>query len=240
MSDAQVPAPAPVPGTPAHDEAMAQKFDASQEKPPELLLGKFKSAEDLAKAYQELEKKLGGADKPVDPPPAAPPPVVDGKVDWAAVQAEVASEEGLKPATVAALTKLGIPQEVIDGYVSSLQVQQQTFRTTLETEAGGAEQFETVRAWAKDNLQPGEKAALQKMVEGGLDSAKLAVQTMRQRYEAANGAFPSAPAGGRAPGAASGGYASTAEMVVDMRDPRYGNDPAFRKMVEARVAAAAF
>jgi len=220
---------------------MAEKFDKASS-PPELILGKFKSADDLAQAYTELEKKLGAGEpaKPAEPAAAPVAPAADGKVDWAAVQAEISSEGGLQPATAEALTKLGIPQNVIDGYVSSLQVQQQTFRTSLETEAGGSDQFETIRAWARDNLQPGEKAALQKMVEGGLDTAKLAVQTMRQRYEAANGAFPSAPAGGKAPGASSGGYASTAEMVADMRDPKYATDPAFRKMVESRIANAAF
>jgi hypothetical protein len=219
---------------------MAAKFDqASAPDQPALILGKFKTAEDLAQAYTELEKKLGAPADPAKAPPA-PPAVTDGKVDWAAVQTEITSEGGLQPATAEALTKMGIPQNVIDGYVSSLQVQQQTFRTTLETEAGGAEQFETIRAWAGANLQPGEKAALQKMVEGGIDSAKLAIQTMRQRYESANGAFPSAPAGGKAPGAASGGYASTAEMVADMKSPKYASDPAFRKMVEDRIATAAF
>jgi hypothetical protein len=37
-------------------------------------------------------------------------------------------------------------------------------------------------------------------------------------------------------GAANVGYASQAEMVRDMRDPKYNTDPAFRAKVEQKLS----
>jgi hypothetical protein len=238
----------PVPGSPEHDAAMLAKYNAAQQPagappadgqpPAELILGKFKTQDDLVKAYAELEKKLSGA-KPETPstPDPAKPPVADGKVNWEAVGAEIKLTGALSDGSREALKALGIPDEVMDSYVSASSTAVASFRTTLEAEAGGAEQFETIRTWAATALSDGEKAALQKMVEGGLDTAKLAISTMRARYEAANGAPPASPVGGRAPGSSSVGYASTQEMVRDMANPMYQNDPAFRAQVEARLAA---
>jgi hypothetical protein len=218
-----------------YNAGQPQQPDSTPAGEPALILGKFKSPEDLAKAYTELEKRLG-APPEAKPDPAAPAPVADGKVDWNAVKAEVEESGALSDTSRAALTAMGIPEAVIQGYEASATRAATEFRSALETEAGGQEQFETIRMWAATNLSEAERKALQSMVGNGLESAKIAVATMRQRYEAANGAPPVAPVGGRAPGTSSVGYGSTAEMMRDMANPLYSNDPAFRKSVEDKLA----
>ena len=50
------------PGQESILEEFIQEQQAEQQAEPEKLLGKFNSADDLAKAYQELERKLGQRD----------------------------------------------------------------------------------------------------------------------------------------------------------------------------------
>ena len=241
-----VVAPA-VPGSPEHDANMVSLFESKAGAPeatpevpaterPAWLPEKFKTAEDMAKAYGELEGKLSQPKPPVEAPPVTPPAAAGGAVDWQALGAEVAADGKLSDASLAAVKAMGIPEDIINGYVSSQVKSVTEFRTSLEAEAGGAQQFETIRQWAAVNLSPGEKAALQGMVEGGVDTAKIAVQTMRARYQAAVGVVPTL-LGGVVPGSSGAGFESTAQMVEAMSDPKYAKDPAFRAQVERRLAA---
>jgi hypothetical protein len=63
--------------------------------------------------------------------------------------------------------------------------------------------------------------------------AKLAVEGLKAKYEAANGVRPALVKGG---GNSVGGdaFRSAAEQVAAMRDPRYGKDPAYTRDVEAK------
>lgn len=63
------------PGTETPDNGQPQGGDNKDG----LILGKFKSQEDLAKAYAELEKKLGGGQKPDQEPEKKPEPEQDKK-----------------------------------------------------------------------------------------------------------------------------------------------------------------
>lgn len=62
------------------DEELAQQPAAKDQK-AELLLGKFKSQEDLAKAYQELERKLGQPTAQ-QPPAEAPAPTIPAAEEY--------------------------------------------------------------------------------------------------------------------------------------------------------------
>jgi hypothetical protein len=66
----------------------------------------------------------------------------------------------------------------------------------------------------------------------------LAIAGLNAQFRATQGSNPSllngfAPAGGDA----VVGYRSTAELTTAMSDPRYAKDPAYRKDVEAKLAA---
>jgi hypothetical protein len=101
---------------------------------------------------------------------------------------------------------------------------------------GGEEAYTKMVQWASQNLSDAEKRAFNEVLEtGDLAKVQLAVEALHSRYMKAN---PSAPnlLSGQPPTSSVAGYASRAEMIRDMQDPRYEKDPAFRKLVEQRVA----
>lgn len=260
MSQEQQQQAAPVPGSPEHDAAMLAKYNAAQGLPqpeaqpegdqrPAWLPEKFKSAEDLAKAYDELSKKLGAPkdEKPAEGTPADVEPTddksakgqpADGSFDWSALGDEIATNGGLTPESRAAIAKLGIPDAIIDSYVAAQVASVQSFTKVMHEAAGGEQEFEKIREWSSENLSDAEKKFLQAQVAAGTESAKMAVATMKARYEAVHGRQPNLLGG--QPSSKGAGYASTAEMMRDMGDPRYKTDSAFRALVEQRLANASF
>ena len=70
-----------------------------------------------------------------------------------------------------------------------------------------------------------------------LNIIKLAAQGLKARYSEAMGKDPSLVLGGSTAGGNDGlgVFASRAEMVRAMQDPRYASDPAYRAKVERKV-----
>lgn len=253
MSDDKQPTK-PEPGSPDHDAAMLQKYESGQPKPegqppqdppaaPELIDGKFKSQEDLLKAYKELESKLGTKppepDKPTNADAAKPEGTADAPVDYSALTNEITSQGKLSDESRAKLTKMGLPDAMIDAHVSAIQAQAQAAMAVLENAAGGADALEEIRSWGAQNLTDSEKSFIQAQLSAGGEMAKQAIASLKGRYAAANGTEPRLLSGQG--GTATGnGFRSVAEMTTAMRDPRYAADPAYRKDVENRIATAAF
>lgn len=254
MADQQAQPPstppqAPKPGTQEHDGAMADLFDSAQKpsgQPPEnfdtLILGKFKTQADLEAAYKELESRLGGqpkeTPKETPKPPAEKPKGSDSAPPsaWDKASQELADAGELSAETVKALKDSGTPETVIQSWVKQQAEGVQTYRNAMAEAAGGPEQFEQIRQWASQALSQAEKTALQDLVASGdVVKAKLAVETMKARYIAANGSPPAAPVGGKTPGSSTAGYESVEQMIADMARPEYKQDPAFREKVKQRV-----
>jgi hypothetical protein len=214
---------------------------------PTWLPEKFKSPEDMAKAYAELESRLGQPKPPE--PPQTPPQKTEGQQqapqagqqpDWNALSQEIVDSGSLSPESRAKVLSMGIPEAIVDGYVQGQVAQVKAFTSSLHEAAGGEQQYDTLREWAASNMSEPEKAALQAMVNQGIDGGRMAIQTMKARFEAAVGRNADFSVGGKPPGGFTAGYESVEQMKADMRDPRYSRDPAFRAMVEQKVANAAF
>ena len=239
------------PGSEEYNALMAEKFDESQTKQvtpetndgdqrPAWLPEKFKTPEDFAKSYSELERKLSqGGDKEVKAP-----------ADQSQEQAkEVLSEAGLNfdnfsneyeqsgqlsDASYESLAKAGIPRDMVDAYIQGQQAIADQIRTTIINDVGGDEYYEAMASWAADNLSHDELAVYNAQVESGnLAAIRMAVNGLRAQFEQVNGFEPSLIGGGAA--SATDGFRSTQEMVTAMRDPRYKTDPAYQADVQRRV-----
>jgi hypothetical protein len=139
------------------------------------------------------------------------------------------------------LVKGGIPKGEVDGIINSY-VEAQVAREAASTadllnSVGGEAQFKAMTEWANANypkdLKDAYTAAFQSGNHGQL---KLALAAVKSAYDQAMGKDPSVRVGGGGAGQSGGGYRSTAEMVKDMNDPRYKNDPAFRADVDTKLA----
>lgn len=238
----------PETGADAPAPAAAAVVDATGSRPA-WLPEKFKTAEDLATAYKELETKQGTApaDKPAEPvaPPVTAPTIIKEQVaaagfDLTAIAKEyLANGNKLTPETQKALTDKGIPQAAIDTYIQGANAAAAAIVTEITSIAGGADKLATVYQWARANLTADELEGYNSIMEAGNKNAsKVAFAGVFARYQAATGKEPALVAAQTTP-TASGviPYASNEQIVEAMRDRRYKTDPAYRAAVSKRVAA---
>ena len=238
------------------EEDRARKFEQLDES-NELIGGKFKSQDDLLKAYEELQKKLG-SEAPAEEPSEEVEPA-EGRVEEEAPEEEVAEPSAaaaaIKKASAAydeagelseesleELAKLD-SKDLIKAYVESYKAQTaqaqqaqiaQTEVDSLMASAGGLDQYNEMIQWASTNFSAEEIGAFNQATQTAA-SARFAIEALKNRYTAANGSEPQLVTGKRAAPAVDG-YRSNAELARDIADPRYSTDPAFRADVEARLA----
>lgn len=225
-------------GTPPATEPAAQPAAASPEVPttparPEWLPSKFKTPEDLAKSYAELERKLGAP--PAPEAPAAPSGPLDlSEFTKAFAETGQASEEQIQ----AIAGKLNVSDAFVRQYIEGAKALEVQRTNDLLRAAGGKETYEAAVAWATSRLSPSEIAAFNTALEGSQASAELAVSGLVSRYRTSTGTparqVEAGPSG--SVGASEAPFGSSQELVLAIRDPRYKIDPAYRQKVAERVA----
>ena len=200
---------------------------------PEWLPEKFKTPEDLAKSYSELEKKLSSPaeEKPEEQAPAEEIP----QVEFNKFAEEFSQKGELSTDSFSELEKMGYPKEMVETYIKGMQASEAADSDAVMQVAGGADGYKELTDWARDNMEARELELYNQMVGTGTDNAKMAVEWLMSKREVAGGIEPNLISG-RATGAPKQEYRSTAEVVRDMQDPRYKTDPAFRQDVESKLA----
>jgi hypothetical protein len=246
-------------------EEEAAKYDnissdesSSEDRPeadsrPEWLPEKFKSPEDLAKAYGELEKKLSSRQKE-----EAPPEKEESNVEETKEVSE--AEDNAREATKAAgldfdelsavywengqldethyetLEKAGIPKALVDQFIAGQEAVLEATRQTVFNTVGGEDRYNSMTEWASENFSKDEIRAYNNAVNGTDRTASMmAVQGLKARFEAEVGYEPKREVRGERATASASTYRSVAELQSDMADPRYSKDPAFRKDVERKL-----
>jgi hypothetical protein len=221
--------------------------------------GKFKSAEDLEKAYLELQKKLGNKETDDSSPTdetesddSAPEEEeevqspVSKRVDFLKEASDeyYSNDNELKPETIQKLKEMP-SEELIEAYlelqknnpVAKAQPLSDDAAKTIVDSVGGQDAYNDTLAWAADNLKPEEVAAYDNVVNSGnKDAIFFAVQALNQRYKDSVG-FEGQQISGRAPKSTVKGFRSNAELANAISDPRYRNDPAYRYDIEQKLAA---
>lgn len=244
-----------------HEAQMAAKFDAGTGTPPvdpakeeskgdelpqrpEWLPEKFKSPEDMAKAYAELESKLGQKGDEGEPEGDTETPAEDqakaavenAGLDFDALSAEYEEKGDLTPESYEKLAKAGITKDIVDQYIAGVEAIKTNLANAAFSVAGGEEQYNAMVTWAATNMTQAEIEAYDKAVNStNPDVIKMAVMGLKGRYETVNGSEPQLLSGDV--GAVSGAkFESWAQVREAMRDPKYSKDPAYRAQVEAKLA----
>jgi len=221
-----------------------------------LIGGKFKSQDDLLKAYEELQKKLGSKDtegeeqEPSDgteTPQEEPEEQVEevSKATSIIRKASAAFDEAgdLSEETIEELSNLD-SKELIKAYLSqykqSAEQQQVVQMQEAEVDAlvkdfGGPERYGEMISWAGENLSADEIAQYNAATNANSAAARFAMMALQQRYEAVEG-YEAPLVSGRRAAPKVQGYRSNAELARDINDPRYQSDPAFRADVEAKLS----
>ena len=104
------------------------------------------------------------------------------------------------------------------------------------SQVGGMDKYQALMGWASQNLDEGRAAAFNESLQSGNEGAILSqLKGIQYDHMMATGYEPKLT-GGRAPTNDVRGFASEAQVIAAMQDPRYGNDPAYIKEVEQRIA----
>ena len=240
------------------DAREQRKYDQAREDAESELryAGKFKSAEDLEKAYKELEKKLGQKEEPTTDEPeseAESEPESEEKVAEESEEVQTilkASEEyysndnQLSPETLQKLKELP-SEKLVEAYLElqknappvAAKALSEVDAQAIVKSVGGEEIYGQTLAWASENLSPAEVAAYDNVVNSGnKDAIFFAVQALNQRYKDAVG-FEGNQVSGKAVRNNVKGFRSQAELARAISDPRYRNDPAYRMDIETKLAA---
>jgi hypothetical protein len=231
-----------------------------QEEQAELLAGKYKNAQDLEKAYVELQKKLGekgdetgettGDTEAVDGEETSEE-TKETKEDSPAVSlineasAEYyANDNKLSSETIEKFSSMS-SQDLVNAYLELQQAnpQPQTQAVdvsqadinTIQNSVGGEAEYSKITQWAADNLDQQQVSAFDSLIESGnVQAIKLAVAGLKAGYENANG-YEGRMLSGKAPNNSKDVFRSQAEVVAAMSDSRYDNDPAYRQDLIAKL-----
>ena len=203
---------------------------------PEWLDEKFKSPEDLAKAYKELEKQQSrNAERSKSKGEEEPAPAINDAISKA--QEEFAESGELTDKMYVELEKAGIPSAFVDAYIAGQEAMVTSQALDIQQAIGGRENYEAMTDWAQENLNESDIDAYDEIVtSGSVEQAKMAVQGMYARFLSGGGKPPNLTQGSTS-GDGVKPFESAAQVTEAMSDPRYSKDPAFRDTVEKRLAA---
>ncbi|MGA1256202.1 MAG: capsid assembly protein [Candidatus Nanopelagicaceae bacterium] len=211
-----------------------------------MLAGKYKNAQDLEKAYMELEKKLGGnnREESVEEDTYEEEPAEEESRDYSdlaelfSLAGDEYSEKGeLSAETLEAFSQMS-SQDLVQAYLE-MQANQPSVQgrelsnqevNQLQNSVGGQAAYNQLTSWAAENFSESEIEAFDSLVESGNTNAiQLALQALYYRYTDAMGVEGELLSG--KPARSQDAFRSQAELVRAMSDPRYDNDPAYRQDV---------
>ena len=221
-----------------------------QQEQQELLAGKYKNAEDLEKAYIELQKKLGDPEPKAEAEETTEEETTEEEtVDNPALDLinEASSEfysndNQLSPETIEKFSQLD-SKDLISAYLESIKnAPQQESEVDLAQKdidritqsVGGESEYKKVTEWAAANLNQSEISSFDKVVSTGDPNViELAVAGLKAKYDNSNGYEGRMLTGKNT--STSDVFRSQAQLVAAMADPRYDSDPAYRADVVAKL-----
>jgi hypothetical protein len=231
----------------AEQEALAIGEAAAKEQEA-AYAGKFKDAEELEKAYIELQKKLGESNENEElrEQEETPEEEVESNpaIDLITEASQLYAEKGeLTPEVMEQFTSMS-STDLVNAYIEMQGNLPQAESPDLtegevnqiQNTAGGEEGYKQLMAWSGENLDQADIEAFDALVESGnARLIRLAVSGLRSEMEKAVG-FDGEMVTGRAPNQPADVFRSQAEVVQAMSDPRYDRDPAYRNDVFEKLS----
>ena len=231
--------------TPEEQDSLQVGEQISQQE-EQVYAGKYKSAQELEKAYMELQSKLGeqedkGETEVAEKEPEDKPTLSEGAtLITSATDEYYANGNELSPETLQKFSSMS-SQDLIKAYmeVQQLPEYQQAQQTQVEISesqvnqiknaAGGEAAYSNIINWAKSNLEAEQINAFDEVVNtGSVQAINLAVAGLKAQYDNANG-VEGRMVTGKAPTNSGDVFRSQQELVAAMNDPRYDRDPAYRQ-----------
>jgi hypothetical protein len=220
---------------------------AMEDQQNQLLAGKYKSAQDLEKAYIELQQKLGSGEQQSEPEQEAEAdePAEEIFSTFNSIDDELAQGGEISEESMAKLSAMD-SKDLVDAYLryqntlDDAPVQEGRELNDQEVSSiynsvGGETQYQQMTAWAAENLDADTVQAFDNVIESGNVAAiNLALRGLQSQYND-NVGYENNMIQGK-PAQSGNGFRSQAEVVRAMNDPRYDRDPAYRQEVMDKLA----
>ena len=213
---------------------------------PEWLPEKFKSAEDLSKAYSELEKKLSIDKKTTDKPEEAKTDLsitkpTEAKTEVSTLDkfySEYSESGSLTEDSYTELAKQGLNKDLVDTYIAGQKAIAENQSASIFNTVGGKDKYQELMTWASDNLSETDVASYNSITDtGSVDQIKFAVQgLMAQAGMNSKSKQPDLFQGDVGVQNVKT-FNSLAQVTEAINDPRYTTDPVYRKEVEAKIGS---
>ena len=232
---------------------VGEKLVAEQEG---LLAGKYNSAQELEKAYLELQSKLGkgetteqaegeGDDSELSEEAPETSPAYD--LIMQASEEYYGNENTLSQETIDKFSEMS-STDLVNAYVQSIKnnpaaQQQQEVDipdaqvNQIQNSVGGEKQYTNIVSWAANNLPEKQVLAYDNLVaSGNVEAINLALKGLKAEYDDAFG-NEGRTLQGRSPRNSDGVFKSQAELISAMNDPRYDTDEAYREQIIDKLNA---
>jgi hypothetical protein len=234
---------------PETEEAVdAVSEEQTQEDRPEWLPEKFKSPEDMANAYSELEKKMGAGaneqeqeegettDEEEQPDDNTKEDTNTNDVIVEASKEFFENDGVISEETYKNLAEIGLPKELVDSYAAGQQALQQSEEGSIKSVTEG--NWDQMAEWAANNLSPEEVNTFDDIVQNGtVEQARLATKGLYAQFKAENGVSPKLVQGAVS-GSSTMPFKSNQELARAMSDPRYkSGDKSYHEEIDRRIAA---
>ena len=240
----------------ADEQESLQVGEKLQEEQSKLLAGKYKNAEELERAYGELQRKLGEKSdqdnettsesevqetEEVSEEKDEATDFTEGAQTIMSASDEYYENDGkLSEETLNKFTQMS-SRDLVEAYMevqkSGALNQDGPSEADLSTQAinevknyaGGEQAYNSLIEWAGQNLDQESIEAFDSIINtGSVDAIKIAVSGLKSRYQDVNG-YEGKMHTGKAPVQKSDIFRSQAELVRAMSDRRYEQDPAYRQ-----------
>ncbi|MGL5719184.1 MAG: capsid assembly protein [Alphaproteobacteria bacterium] len=160
-------------------------------------------------------------------------------------KAEYEKDGKFSEESYAELAKAGFSKSFIDSYMAGQAAVAERFVKSIYGHVGGEENFAKITAHIAENkpemaqafdaaVERNDVATIRALLDAAVAEVRQSPASKAPKRNIANAAKPAKPAGSKAADKVEG-FASRAEMVKAMSDPRYGKDAAFRREVELKV-----
>ena len=230
--------------TPDEQESL-QIGEQLHEEQEQLLAGKYTNAEELEKAYIELQRKLGDSDEGDEEEVSEDEgeEVEETEAEYTEAQTLIsnASQEYAETGQISdeMSEQFGemSSQELVEAYMN-IQANapeavadelSESEVNSIKNSVGGDQAYDNVMQWAGENLDPDQVDAFDNIIATGNSTAiQMMVNGLKAQYDSSNGYEGRMLSGKSANASSSDVFRSQAELVAAMSDSRYESDPAYR------------
>ena len=229
----------------AEEQDSLKVGEQMQEAQDNLLAGKYKNAEELEKGYLELQQKLSNKEEAPTEEQAEVVEEAEEQTILDRIWEEATTQEEFSPELTEEISKMSstdLANMYLDYRQSNEGKEPEVNRDFSEADikelkgiVGGEENYANMIQWAQGSLNEQEVQMFDAVMQRGDPlAAFFAVRSLAYAYNDAVG-YDGNMVQGKAPKQNTDQFRSQAEVIAAMGDPRYENDPAYRRDIMEKL-----